>query len=146
MQRNPKGRILSFSPYMLYNNTNAGVYITFKYWYSNLSRQIHKCRDKRKSIEEKINKIIPITDRFTFRFFEEIYPYLEEDDGVRKVLLQYCNHNSIPMPSKQKVREMKNLIDQWRDISSTYHYCMTKQEKRKVKKIYKKTRGNTDEN
>ena len=60
LPRGINNKILTFSPYTLYNNTNQNCYD--RYAYSGLSREIHKMKDERAKIEEQINKIIKLND------------------------------------------------------------------------------------
>ena len=139
IERNAYGRILSYSPYTLYNDTSTGIIECFRYWYRNLSQQMHKATDERYNIEVEINNLIPITDNLVFRFFNFISPYLDH----KELLLKYCNIVKIPMLSDRNIKKVKYLIYKWRDVSSNCHYKMTKQEKRKLKKLYTRTTGNS---
>jgi hypothetical protein len=135
IHRNQSGRILAYSPYTLNMDTNHCSEEWMKTYFNILSKDIHKCIDERYIIELEINKIIPITDTLVFRFFNFISPYLEDRDR----LVRYCNLVKIPMPSKEDVKKVKSLIYRWREVSVNCHHKMTKQEKRKLKKLNKRT-------
>jgi hypothetical protein len=135
LERNSYGKILTFSPYTLYQNTSAEIIDWFRYWYNGLSRNMHKHVDKRYNIEYEINEIIPITDKLVFKFFNFISPLLDD----KELLIRYCNLVKIPMLSNKNIKKLKNLIYKWREASAECHHKMTKQEKRKLKKLYKRT-------
>lgn len=138
LERNSYGKLLSLSPYALYENTSTAIDEWFRHWYNALSRKMHKHVDDRYRLEIEINDIIPITDDLVFRFFNFIEPILEHRD----LLTKYCNIVRIPMLSNKEIKKVRNLIYKWREASSDCHYKMTKQEKRKLKKLYKKTNPN----
>lgn len=138
LERNSYGKILTFSPYTLYQNTSAEIIDWFRYWYNGLSRNMHKHVDERYNIEYEINEIIPITDKLVFKFFNFISPLLDD----KELLIRYCNLVKIPMLSNKNIKKLKTLIYKWREASAECHHKMTKQEKRKLKKLYKRTNPN----
>ena len=135
LERGYNGRILSFSPYKADNDTNKGnkfsIYTNYKY--SNLSKALHKySNNERTEIEREINKLIPLEDHILHIFFTETL-------NTRINIRRYCDSNRIPMLSNNQINRLWKLIEKWRDLSQNIHYSMTKQEKRKIKRIYKRT-------
>ena len=131
LERGYNGRILSFSPHSL--NTNTNLYSDNAYKYSGLSRAIHNEIDNpRNLVEKEILKLIPNEySSFFHLFIKEISSY---DKYVN-----YCNNYNIPLMKKEKYYTLLKLIKKWRILSQKAHYCPTKQQKRKLKKIYKNT-------
>lgn len=131
LERGYNGRILSFSPYSL--NTNTNLYSDNAYKYSGLSRAIHNEIDNPRNIVEKeILKLIP-NDFSTF-----FHLFIKEISSYGKYV-NYCNNYNIPLMKKEKYYTLLKLIKKWRILSQKAHYCPTKQQKRKLKKIYKNT-------
>lgn len=131
LERGYNGRILSFSPYSL--NTNTNLYSDNAYKYSGLSRAIHNEIDNPRNIVEKeILKSIP-NDFSTF-----FHLFIKEISSYGKYV-NYCNNYNIPLMKKEKYYTLLKLIKKWRILSQKAHYCPTKQQKRKLKKIYKNT-------
>ena len=130
LPRGINNKILTLSPYTLYNNTNQNCYD--RYAYSGLSREIHKMKDERAKIEEQINKIIKLNSTFT-------HLVLTEELNTYENVFKYCTYHKLPMISKEKFNTLKKLINKWRLASSETHYSLTKDEKRVLKKIYKRT-------
>lgn len=131
LERGYNGRILSFSPYSL--NTNTNLYSDNAYKYSGLSRAIHNEIDNPRNIVEKeILKLIP-NDFSTF-----FHLFIKEISSYGKYV-NYCNNYNIPLMKKEKYHTLLKLIKKWRILSQKAHYCPTKQQKRKLKKIYKNT-------
>lgn len=129
IQRGFNNRICSMSPGILYYNTNLEMYAGA---YSGLSQTIHESNTKRAMIEKRINKIIPILGDYTFKVFERF--------GTYRSLKEYCDKYGIGYIKKEKYLELKNLIKKWKILSADVHYKMTKQEKRKLKKLHKRTK------
>lgn len=131
LERGYNGRILSFSPYSL--NTNTNMYSENGYKYSGLSRAIHNEKDNpRNIVEQEILSLIPNDfSSFFHLFIKEISSYSK--------YLNYCNNYNIPLMTKEKYSTLLKLIKKWRILSQKEHYCPTKQQKRKLKKIYKNT-------
>lgn len=131
LERGYNGRILSFSPYSL--NTNTNLYSDNAYKYSGLSRAIHNEIDNPRNIVEKeILKLIP-NDFSTF-----FHLFIKEISSYGKYV-NYCNNYNIPLMKKEKYYTLLKMIKKWRILSQKAHYCPTKQQKRKLKKIYKNT-------
>lgn len=123
-------RILSFSPYMARENTNHYYEQEDVYYYSSLSRDIHKNEDRpRNEIEEKIREMVYL-DNHPHLVFPEIDSYSK--------YRQYCNYHKIPLLSKEKYNTLQKLIVKWKILSAEEHYTPTKQEKRKIKKLNKR--------
>lgn len=126
------GRLLSYSPYTANNNTSMEIPRRIGYYYSHLSQALHDVRDERYEVEVKIDKILPIdVSYFTFAYFNK----LEEILSDKRELIKYCNTRKIAIPSDSKCKELRRLIARWRFLSSDCHYKMTKQQKRKLKKL-----------
>ena len=128
--RGHNGRILSFSPYMARENTNLFYEIEEVYYYSGLSRAVHKNEySPRNEIERKIREMVYL-DNHPHLVFPEIDSYSK--------YRQYCNINKIPLISKEKYNTLQKLIIKWKILSAKEHYAPTKQEKRKIKKLNKR--------
>lgn len=125
-------RYLSYSPYTLRNTTNLDCSRYTGYKYSHLSNELHKYADERYEIEEKIHEIIP------FKKIRFIHLLFAEDFETYTSTKNYCNENGIAMISKLQYKEVCKLINKWRSLSSDLHYKMTKQEKRKLKKLFRR--------
>ena len=131
LERGYNGRILSFSPYSLDKNTNLRSVDGYKY--SGLSHAIHNEKDNpRNLVEKEILKLIPNDySSFFHLFIKEISSYSK--------YVNYCNNYNIPLMKKEKYYHLLKLIKKWRILSQKEHYSPTKQQKRKLKKIYKNT-------
>lgn len=131
LERGYNGRILSFSPYSLDKNTNLRSVDGYKY--SGLSHVIHNEKDNpRNIVEQEILKLIPNEySSFFHLFIKEISSYGK--------YVNYCNEYNIPLMKKEKYNHLLKLIKKWRILSQKEHYSPTKQQKRKLKKIYKNT-------
>ena len=128
--RGHNGRILSFSPYMARENTNLFYEIEEVWYYSGLSRIVHKDEDSpRTIIEGKIKEMVYL-DNHPHLVFPEI-------DSYDKYRL-YCNYHKIPLLSKENYNTLQKLIVKWKILSAEEHYVPTKQEKRKIKKLNKR--------
>lgn len=131
LQRGYNGRILSFSPGGANYNTSVGYFNTVVY--AGLSQSIHDNNGKRSTIEKKIESILPIRGGYTFKVFND-WDTMDYDD-----IRDYCNTYNIPMITKEKFNQVKKLVKKWRLASPKEHYKMSKQEKRKLKKLYNKS-------
>lgn len=131
LERGYNGRILSFSPYSLDKDTNLRSVDGYKY--SGLSHAIHNEKDNpRNIVEHDILQLIPNEfSSFFHLFIKEISSYGK--------YVNYCNNYNIPLMKKEKYYTLLKLIKKWRILSQKAHYCPTKQQKRKLKKIYKNT-------
>lgn len=134
LERGHNKRILSFSPYAINNNTNKISYDRYKY--ASLSNMIHKLPSDRNEVENLILNLVPnYYSRFFHLFLKEI--------SSHKSYINYCNYYNIPLLKKEDYNHLKKLIIRWRVLSQNEHYSLTKQQKRKLKKIYKNTKNNT---
>lgn len=125
-------RILSYSPRALEYNTNQNTYINDHYVYSGLSQAIHNdMNSERTRVEKEILKLV------------NIYGYLHiviSDISDWESYVAYCNFHNEPLLNKESYNHLVRLIKQWRILSADEHYALTKQEKRKIKRLRKKTK------
>ena len=128
IQRGYNNRICSMSPGALYYNTDLEMYGGA---YSGLSQSLHDSNTERAMIEKKIKNIIPICGDYAFKVFERWSTYSS--------LKEYCDEYNIGYIKKEKYLELKNLVKKWRIASSKEHYKLSKQEKRKLKKLRNRT-------
>ena len=133
IQRGHNDRILSLSPFALDNNSSTGTDFETRYKYNHISGRLHTYNDVRAEIEEKIYQILP------YKPVQFVHLLYTEDFATYESTMQYCNNNNIAMIKKSDYNKMKRLINKWKLESSNLHYKLTKQEKRKIIKIYKKT-------
>ena len=136
LQRGHNARILALSPYALDNNSNTGTDFETRYKYNHISGRLHTYIDKRAEIEEQIYSILP------YKPVQFVHLLYTEDFATYENVKNYCNENNIAMIKKADFNRMKKLINRWKLESSNLHYKPTKQEKRKIIKIYKKTIDN----
>ena len=125
-------RILSYSPRALEDNTNQNTYMNDHYVYSGLSKAIHNdMSSERTRVEQEILKLV------------NIHGYLHiiiKDISDWKGYVAYCNHYNEPMLNKEDYNHLVRLIKQWRILSADEHYALTKQEKRKIKRLRERTK------
>ena len=131
LERGYNGRILSFSPYSLDKSTNLRSVDGYKY--SGLSHMIHNEKDNPRNIVEQ--EILQLTPNDFSSFF---HLFIKEISSYGKYL-NYCNTYNIPLMKKEKYNHLLKLIKKWRILSQKEHYSPAKQQKRKLKKIYKNT-------
>ena len=130
LERGHNKRILSFSPYAVNNNTNK--YSSDRGKYASLSNMIHKLPSDRNAVENLILDLVPNKySRFFHLFLKMIADY--------NSYVRYCNYYSIPLLKKQDYNTLHKLIIRWRVLSQDEHYSLTKQQKRKLKKLHKNT-------
>ena len=133
LQRGHNARILALSPFALDNNSSTGTDYETRYKYNHISGKLHTYNDVRAEIEEKIYQILP------YKPVQFVHLLFTEDFATYESTMQYCNDNNIAMIKKSEYNKMKKLISKWKLASSSLHYKLSKQEKRKIIKIYKKT-------
>ena len=133
LQRGHNARILALSPFALDNNSSTGTDFETRYKYNHISGKLHTFNDVRAEIEEKIYQILP------YKPVQFIHLLYTEDFATYESTMQYCNDNNIAMIKKSEYNRMKKLISKWKLASSDLHYKLSKQEKRKIKKLYKKS-------
>ena len=133
LQRGHNARILALSPFALDNNSSTGVDFETRYKYNHISGKLHTYNDDRAKIEEQIYNILP------YKPVQFVHLLYTEDFATYESTMQYCNDNNIAMIKKSEYNKMKKLISKWKLASSDLHYKLSKQEKRKIKKLYKKT-------
>lgn len=135
--------IQSFSPFSVEENTNLPIHRNQRYNYNHLSKKIHKVKDGRFQIEKEIDKLLPmdkdILPHILFKEFDEFYIYenreLKTNGRTQKNLIAYCNRMKCNLPNKKALNKIRKLILKWRIISENYHYKISKQDKRKLKKL-----------
>ena len=132
LQRGHNARILALSPFALDNNSSTSTDFETRYKYNHISSRLHTYNDDRAEIEEKIYNILP------YKPVQFVHLLFTEDFETYETTMQYCNDNNIAMIKKSEYNRMKRLINKWKLESSNLHYRITKQEKRKIKKLYKK--------
>ena len=133
LQRGHNARILALSPFALDNNSSTEADFETRYKYNHISGKLHTYNDVRAEIEEKIYEILP------YKPVQFVHLLFTEDFATYESIKIYCNNNNIAMIKKSEYNRMKKLINKWKIESSSLHYKLKKQEKRKIKKIYKKT-------
>jgi hypothetical protein len=133
LQRGHNARILALSPYVLDNNSSTVTDFETRYKYNHISGKLHTFNDVRAEIEEKIYQIL------SYKPVQFVHLLYTEDFATYKSTMQYCNDNNIAMIKKSDYNKMKKLINKWKLSSSSLHYKLKKQEKRKIIKIFKKT-------
>ena len=133
LERGYNRRILSYSPRALEDNTNQNTYMNDHYKYSGLSRAIHNdMGSERTRVEKKILELV------------NIYGYLHiviKDISDWNGYVAYCNYHNEPLLNKEDYNRLVKLIKQWRILSADEHYALTKQEKRKIKRLREKTKN-----
>ena len=136
LERGYNNRVLGFSPYRLNNDTNLVQSRFTSYKYGNLSRQIHNSSCcERYHIEKQIYELLPYKEQYIHLIYDRISKSYKE-------YVRFCNLYDIPLVKKQTYNTLCNLIKKWRIVSGNLHYKMTQSEKRKLKKIYKKSLTN----
>ena len=133
LQRGHNARILALSPFALDNNSSTGVDFETRYKYNHISGKLHTFNDVRAEIEEQIYQILP------YKPVQFVHLLFTEDFETYESTKNYCNENNIAMIKKSEYNKMKKLISKWKLESSSLHYKLKKQEKRKIIKLYKKT-------
>ena len=136
LQRGHNARILALSPFALDNNSSTGTDYATRYKYNHISGRLHTYNDVRAEIEEQIYQILP------YKPVQFVHLLFTEDFETYESTKNYCNENNIAMIKKSEYNKMKKLISKWKLESSSLHYKLKKQEKRKIKKLYKKTIDN----
>lgn len=99
--------------------------------FSKYSKKIHRERTERSKIEEEIAKILN-SKELTFR----IVSYVREE-GVEEAY-NWFKIGKQNTPSKKVLNRLKNLCNQFSEISGDYHYKITKNEKAILKRWIKK--------
>ena len=136
LQRGHNNRILALSPFALDNNSSTGTDFETRYKYNHISGRLHTYNDDRAEIEKQIYNILP------YKPVQFVHLLFTEDFATYESVKNYCNENNIAMIKKSDFNKMKKLINRWKIESSNLHYKPSKQEKRKIIKIYKKTIDN----
>lgn len=125
--RGYNGRILSYSPYSFRESTSSWTNISAHYSYSNLSRKLHSASTERNWLQGEIEKYIPNSNQYFHLFLEDVETY--------EKYREYCDRKSLPVMKKVTYFRVQKLMKKWRILSGSEHYKLTKQEKRKLKKL-----------
>lgn len=135
LPRNYRGRMISTSPSLFREISNMDLDSEVFYKYSNLSRNIHKYSDSdRVELEDYIVfDLIGFKKKYNFihLLFNEICKGYE---SYRRI----CIEKRIAYKNKNLYKQIVRNINKWRDLSQKDHYELSKQEKRKLKKLYNK--------
>ena len=99
--------------------------------FSKYSKKIHRERTERSKIEEEIAKILN-SKELTFR----IVSYVREE-RVEEAY-NWFKIGKQNTPSKKVLNRLKNLCNQFSEISGEFHYKITKNEKSIIKRWIKK--------
>lgn len=131
--------IQSYSCYEADNRTSIYIDRNERYNYNHLSKQIHKHYDERAKIEEEISKLIKLdTSVLIHELFKEFKLFQIKEN--KHLIIEYCNRMRCKLPSQEDLNKIFKLIRKWQIASENYHYRISKQDKRKLKKIYSRTR------
>ena len=95
------------------------------------SRRIHTCYGERKEIENEIGTILSSNER-TFRIVARV-----RRDGVEAAYKYYKNGKQ-NTPSKKVLQRLKKLCNKFSEVSDSYHYKMTPNERAILKRLLKK--------
>ena len=99
--------------------------------FSKYSKRIHDERSGRRKIEEEIATILN-SKELTFR----IVSYVREE-GVEEAY-NWFKRGKQNTPSKKTLNRLKNLCNQFSELSGEFHYKITKNEKAILKRWIKK--------
>lgn len=130
--------IQSYSCYEADNRTSIYIDRNERYNYNHLSKEIHKCYDERAKIEEEISKLIKLDKNVLVHIlFKEFKQFQFKEN--KHLLIEYCNRVHCKLPSREDLNKIFKLIRKWQIASENYHYRISKQDKRKLKKIHSRT-------
>ena len=130
--RGHNNKLLPPSVWILCSSNNwYGVVSYQQKAFSKYSKRIHDERSGRRKIEEEIAKILN-SKELTFR----IVSYVREE-GVEEAY-NWFKRGKQNTPSKKVLNRLKNLCNQFSEISGDYHYKITKNEKSILKRWIKK--------
>ena len=131
--------IQSYSCYEADNKTSLFIHRNERYNYNHLSKQIHTFYDERAKIEEEISKLIKLDKNVLVHIlFKEFKQFQFKEN--KHLLIEYCNRVHCKLPSREDLNKILKLIRKWQIASENYHYRISKQDKRKLKKIHSRTR------
>ena len=99
--------------------------------FSKYSKKIHQQTGERRKIEDEIATILS-SKELTFR----IVSYVREE-GVEEAY-KWFKRGKQNTPSKKTLNRLKNLCNQFSEISGEFHYKITKEEKSIIKRWIKK--------
>ena len=99
--------------------------------FSKYSKRIHDERSERSKIEDEIATILN-SKELTFRIVAKV-----REEGVEEAYYWF-KRGKQNTPSKKTLNRLKNLCNQFSEISGDYHYKITKNEKSILKRWIKK--------
>ena len=99
--------------------------------FSKYSKKIHRERTERRKIEDEIATILN-SKELTFRIVAKV-----REEGVEEAYYWF-KRGKQNTPSKKVLNRLKNLCNQFSEISGDYHYKITKNEKSILKRWIKK--------
>ena len=130
--RGHNNKLLPPSVWILCSSNNwYGVVSYQQKAFSKYSKRIHDERSGRRKIEEEIATILN-SKELTFR----IVSYVREE-GVEEAY-KWFKRGKQNTPSKKTLNRLKNLCNQFSEISGEFHYKITKNEKSIIKRWIKK--------
>ena len=131
--RGHNNKLLPPSVWMLCSS-NIGWYGVVSYQqkaFSKYSKRIHDERSERSKIEDEIATILN-SKELTFRIVAKV-----REDGVEEAYYWF-KRGKQNTPSKKVLNRLKNLCNQFSEISGEFHYKITKNEKSIIKRWIKK--------
>ena len=133
LERGYNNKLLGFSPYRLNKDTDKYQDCETGYKYSHLSSVIHRQNGKRKDLEDEIYKLVPYSSNHIHLLYNE---WLKD----YKKFKIFCDNKCLPVLSKIDYNKLIKLINQWKIESGKLHYKMSRNEKRKLKKLFDKNK------
>ena len=130
--RGHNNKLLPPSVWILCSSNNwYGVVSYQQKAFSKYSKRIHDERSERSKIEDEIATILN-SKELTFRIVAKV-----REDGVEEAYYWF-KRGKQNTPSKKVLNRLKNLCNQFSEISGDYHYKITKNEKSILKRWIKK--------
>lgn len=133
LERGYNNKLLGFSPYRLNKDTDKYQDCETGYKYSHLSSVIHKQNGKRKNLESRIYNLVPYKHQYIHLIYNE---WLKGYDEFKI----FCNDKYLPILNKVDYNKLIKLINKWKIESGKLHYKMSRNEKRKLKKLFDKNK------
>lgn len=129
--RGHNNKLLPPSVWILCSSNWYGVVSYQQKAFSKYSKKIHQQTGERSKIEDEIATILN-SKELTFR----IVSYVREE-GVEEAY-NWFKRGKQNTPSKKTLNRLKNLCNQFSEISGEFHYKITKNEKSIIKRWIKK--------
>ena len=130
--RGHNNKLLPPSVWILCSSNNwYGVVSYQQKAFSKYSKRIHRERSGRREIEEEIATILN-SKELTFRIVAKV-----REEGVEEAY-NWFKRGKQNTPSKKTLNRLKNLCNQFSEISGEFHYKITKNEKSIIKRWIKK--------